>query len=420
MRPSLCILVAALLVTAGPAVPQQSAFEPAPTFRAADLAPAELLAGPHFKVAPQVPIEDYLAKFQIVSDFGTITAHGTEMLRVRVNEVAAIASLAKVSETKAFGEAAEKGAKGTVDFGKTLVNDPGKAVTNVATGIGSLFGRAGNALKQGADYAKDTAADERAGKSKAGSGDGSMSFRDDPLGYNKAKRDWAKQLQIDPYSSNPVLQEKLTAAARATFLGDFSVGLAGGAAVGMAYHAVDLNNATRDMVWDKSPGDLDVANEAKLGTMGISGRPVRDFFRTPAFTPTLATALVLALDALPNVRGRPEVVAAMPRVVSEAQARFVVNALRLLGTYSKAGHAIVALRMSGRIPVGVTPAGGVVVPAAIDYLPWTQAAADFAGRKELAAKEKILLLVGRASPTATQQLAARGWRIEPAPALGSS
>jgi hypothetical protein len=74
--------------------------------------------------------------------------------------------------------------------------------------------------------------------------------------------------------------------------------------------------------------------------------------------------------------------------------------------------------MSGRVPVGVTQTG-VVVPAAIDYLAWTQAAADFAGRAELTGKDKILLLTGRASKTATQQLGAHGWRVEVAPPLGN-
>lgn len=410
--------LALMLALAGPALAQQPAFEAWPTLNAADIAPPEQLAGPHFKVAPKAPVEDYLAKFTLNSDYGAITAHGTEMLRIRANEVAAIAALTKVSESKAFGDAAQKGAQNTAEFGKTLVTDPGKAATNVGRGIGALFGRAGSAIKQGAQYVEDKGADVKSGKKSEGGG-GTPSFRDDPLGYNKAKRDWAKQLNIDPYTSNPILQEKLSAAARASFLGDFAVGFAGGSAVGAAYYAVDFNQTTRDMVWDKSPGDLDAANEAKLKAMGIEGRPVRDFFRTPVFTPTLSTALVLALDALPNARGRAELIAAMPHVTSEAQARFVVNALRLLQAYDKTGQGIIEIRMTGRVPVGVTKAGATVVPAAIDYLPWTPGLADLVSRKELAGKGNVVLLTGAASKTATQQLGARGWRIVPAPPIAS-
>jgi hypothetical protein len=394
----------------------QTAFETPPTLDAAALAPAALLAGPHFKVAPKAPIETFMATFQIESDFGKMPAQGTEMLRIRTGEVPAIAKLAEVSQTKAFGDAAAKSGGATVDFAKSVVTDPGKAVASVGTGLGNLFGRVERVAKQGAQYAEDKTADAKAGKSVTGGG--SPTMRDDPVGYNKAKRDWAKKLNIDPYSTNPVLQEKLTAAARASFLGDFSAGAVSGVVMGPAHYAVDLDVSTRDLVWDKSPGDLDKINEDKLAKMGIKDRPVRDFFRTPSFTPTLSTALVGALEQLDGVGGRAGVIAAAPGATSEVQARFMINALRLLYAYGKRGNPIAEIRMSGRVPVGVTKAGGVVVPAPLDYVAWTQQVADFTARKELGGKGTVLLLTGKASETAKKQFAARGWRIEAATVSG--
>ncbi|MEP6610007.1 MAG: hypothetical protein ABJA83_15230, partial [Burkholderiaceae bacterium] len=66
-------------------------------------------------------------------------------------------------------------------------------------------------------------------------------------------------------------------------------------------------------------------SEKKLAAMGITGWPVRDFFRTAWFTPTLSTALVAALDELPAARGRAAVIAAAPNVQSEVQARFTLT-----------------------------------------------------------------------------------------------
>jgi hypothetical protein len=395
-----------------------AAFETPPTLGAADVAPPELLSGPHYKVAPKATIEGYLAKFDVESDLGTFPALGTELLRIRISEIPAIASLSEVSQSGAFKDALAKSAAVPVDFAKNLATDPQRTVTNVAKGVGQLFGSAGRAVRQGAEYVGDKAADAKSDKSSAGNGS-KPTFTDDPLGYNKAKRDWARKLSIDPYSTNPVLQEKLAAAAQATFAGNFSVGIAVGAVVGPLQYAVDFDKSTRDAVWDLSPGDLEARNEAKLAAMGITGRTVRDFFRTPSFTPTLATALVSALDKLGDAHGRAAVIAATPSIASEVQARFVVNALRMLSAYDKRGDRIVEIRMSGRVPVGVTKNGVVVVPAALDYVPWTQEVAGFVTRKELTGRSHVLLLAGKPSEAAKKELAARHWKVEERFALQS-
>ena len=99
----------------------------------------------------------------------------------------------------------------------------------------------------------------------------------DPLGYNSARREWAKQLKIDPYTSI----------------------------------------------------------EARLKAMGIEGRPVREFFRNRYFTPTLQTALVAVLEALGSVAGRADVLAYATNAVSEVQARFAINSMLMPAQYNR-------------------------------------------------------------------------------------
>ncbi|HVO87755.1 MAG TPA: hypothetical protein VMV45_04370 [Casimicrobiaceae bacterium] len=388
-----------------------AAFEAFPTLEATEFVAPDVLNGPHYKVAPQVTIDSYLAKFEIQSDYGTLTALGSEMLRVRLREFPAIASLSEVSQTKAFTDAVAKGAQAPVDFAKTLATDPQKAASNVASGVGALFSSAGRAVKQAATSVSDKTSDTTGNPSSSG---GATSFTDDPIGYNKAKREWAKRLGVDPYSTNPLLQEKLSAAAQASFAGGFAMGLAVGAVIGPAQYAVDLEQSTRDAVWDRSPGELEASNEATLASMGITGRPVRDFLRTPSFTPTLSTALVAALKDLSHARGAAAVIAAAPSVASEVQARFMVNALHLLHAFGERGDPVTELRMSGRVPIGISKSGVVVVPAALDYLPWTEQLATFVNRKDVAGKRHVLLVTGRASDIARRELAARQWQIEQA------
>jgi hypothetical protein len=86
----------------------QDAFERPTPLNAADLAPNDLLGGPHYKVAPEARIEGYLPTFKVQSDFGDFSAVGVEMLRVRVSEVPAIGSLAEASKSDAFANALGK------------------------------------------------------------------------------------------------------------------------------------------------------------------------------------------------------------------------------------------------------------------------------------------------------------------------
>jgi hypothetical protein len=63
--------------------------------------------------------------------------------------------------------------------------------------------------------------------------------------------------------------------------------------------------------------------------------------------------------------------------------------------------------------LGETAEGAVVVPAAVDYVSWTERVANFARRPELvSARARRLWLAGTLSPRARQELLARQWTIE--------
>ena len=67
--------------------------------------------------------------------------------------------------------------------------------------------------------------------------------------------------------------------------------------------------------------------------------------------------------------------------------------------------------MSGMVPVGVAGDGTLVAAAAIDYAYWDKTAAEFAQRKELKAKRRVLLVAGSASDRAKQEFGKAGWRL---------
>ena len=74
----------------------------------------------------------------------------------------------------------------------------------------------------------------------------------------------------------------------------------------------------------------------------------------------------------------------------------------LVMNHQKEGR-LVKIRMSNFVPTGVTADGAVIVALAIDYGVWSEDAAAFVQRKELAATRRTLLVAGNLSPRAKQE-----------------
>src|SRR5207249_1594200 len=105
------------------------------------------------------------------------------------------------------------------------------------------------------------------------------SFTGDPFGYNQARREWAKKLEIDPYTTNPVLRPLLDNAASAMFAGNFAISLTVGAVAAPLQYASEFETTVRDSVWNQPPVDLAKSNEEKLLRIGVARDAVRAFLR---------------------------------------------------------------------------------------------------------------------------------------------
>ena len=83
----------------------------------------------------------------------------------------------------------------------------------------------------------------------------------------------------------------------------------------------------------------------------------------------------------------------------------------MLGQYQGKDARLTKIRMSGIVPVGIAEDGTPVIAAAIDCAYWGKAAAEFAQRKELKAKRRVLLVAGIASDRAKQEFGKAGWMM---------
>lgn len=389
-------------------------FEAVPLLTAADLVPAQYILGPHHALVDPVRIDGYQARFDIQSAYGHFSVAGRELLSLRVAELPAIEALGRINKGDAFGEALAKAAKAPLDFVGKLLTAPAATLDSVASGVGQLVGKAGNVVKSGVDSVADGVSDLVSAKDQGAATSEEPpppSFISDPFGYNKARRQWAKSLNVDPYTSNPVLNRLLDDAASATFAGSFAVDTTLGLVAAPVKFAVGFDAESREAVLDLSPGDIESRLETRLAVIGISGRPVRDFFRNRWFTPTLQTGLVVALEKLTNVAGRAAIIEVAARVQGEARVRSLIESINLLGEHHRRGSPLAELRLSAPLVVAVRQDGGLAAALSVDYFFWNAAAAELVARPELQGARRTLLVSGRVSSRTREEMQRAGWEV---------
>jgi len=190
-----------------------SAWETPPVFHASKILPAEMQAGPHFRVRELAPSDGYLIHFTIDSDYGTFHCAGLRELNQRVGEIAAIAKLVEVSKSDLFAEGLKRSIEKPIDAVKNIVKDPeeslkqapktvGHFFSKVGSSIGNAAKRIGKSIEEAKENGEPGKAVETAGRNL---GHAAMSV----AGFDQAKLDTARQLGVDPYSDNPRLQEEI-------------------------------------------------------------------------------------------------------------------------------------------------------------------------------------------------------------------
>jgi hypothetical protein len=376
------------------------AVEPMPTLDAATLAPAGLLNGAGYTVDATAPVVGYMGQFTLRAPSGTFSADGTEMLAIRVGELASISQLSQLSQSRVFADALAASAMKTgAAIGQAVMN-PVDTISGIPAGVGRFFQSTGTAISR--------AAQSNNGANSAQRADATM----DLLGVNKAKRQIAKQVGADPYTTNPVLAKQLNDLGQAAFSGGVSLDVALAVTTAGVATAISATAKVSNLVWDKSPEDIRTINEQKLAAMGVGADTVRAFVTNRWLTPTVAVPLVDALVEMPAAKGRAAVVALAGTVASEGEARFMLNAVSMARRIGTERDPVVALELVGRIVVVRTRDGRVDVPAPVDYVAWTEPVKAFAERKNAKGGQRNVLITGLASARAREGLQATGWTVQ--------
>jgi hypothetical protein len=385
--------------------PSPDTYEELPELKASEILQPNILSGPHHKVREEVPTFSGANRFTIDSDFGVFEAEGNEMLIRRVHEINAIAKLKDVSRTDQYKEALVKAAKSPLVAAKRIIEDPVGTVQSVPKGVMKFMNRAGESIK---NIGKKQESDEYEG-----------SKVEQLIGYSNTKRKVALDLGVDPYSSNPVLQQELEGIAWASFAGGatFSLGtLPIGGAVGVALTTTGVSNSLESILREKSPEDLKKLNAQSLRAMGASQSETARFMENDAFSPTAQTAFVLNLRALNGVANRRALIRlAGQKSSSEADAIFFVETASLMSKLHKSDVPLERIAVVGDFPIAVAKDGAVVVALQWDYAAWTPGAERFTEAivaENKAASSYLVAISGVVSPRLGQELEARHFKVQ--------
>ena len=384
-------------------------YEEPPVINAADLLSPTELSGPGYSVQPQVPTNGAMGQYTIVADAsvfrgdaGTYYIESLDMLKIRLSEVPAIAQLESISETGVFAKTLASSAERPVDDAANMVVHPMDTVTGLPSGIGQLFGRVSLGAGEIASSASNSFG---SGKAAGEAGHATLTA----LGYDQVRRDLARKLRVDPYTSDPILTKKLNKVAWVMFSARMTVDTAMMAVPGsMIITSVEF---TDDLVYQTPKADLILLVQKKLKNMGLSQEEVVTFTTNTAIPLSLQVKAVKDLEALGNIPGRRAAAVALGNVMTEYQARFYVTSLKMFDQWSQNRSPIIRIQVLG-VLVARDQNGATILPAPVDYLSWTPRVAGFATNPKLIAlHHRVLWITGKMTPLARQQLAANGWSV---------
>ncbi|MFO1057317.1 MAG: hypothetical protein U1E53_10160 [Dongiaceae bacterium] len=325
--------------------------------------PPEMIQGPHYRLAPTVGARNALNYFVMLSEYGTFDAPSDAMLRRLIRENHAITVLQGITLTDAYAKALAQAALSPIQGVKDLITQPVQTVSAVPNALFDVFARVGAGI------------DTTVSGQKTAYEDSALASA---LQMSSYKRDYAKELGVDPYSSNPVLQKQLDSVAWAAAFGNLTISgatmVSGSAAVAALSYARNLEQAV-NIVAAEPPAQLMIDNRNRLDQMGIDPGLKEKFLGQLQYSPRAKTLLIAALAAMQRTAGRGAMLEVALDAPDETMAIFYQQMAELLNDYDQRIAPITRIARYGRLVVAYEQSGKAVILAPLDWVIWNERAA---------------------------------------------
>ena len=398
-------LLCANFATAVSLLPQSSAtsaYETPSTLDARAILPPDVRKGPHHTVLDEVLPFRHTHRYRITSPHGQFEAYGGEMLKIRIQEIQAIATMdEEVNHIQSVAAGATHAILSPFKFMLDLVHEPKETLLALPRGMWHMATRIG-----------EMAVGER----------GSL---EDPenaelLGFSSVKRQVANHFGVDVYSSNRVLQEKLNSMSWAGYAGDAAVRLATlpiGGPAGAVLTGTSFSTTVGELLRDHTPEELRHLNRDKLEIMRLDDSLIEAFLQHPWYSPRHETVLVQALFEMNIVKNRNTFFKVATSARFEEEALFFQRIAEMLLSYHqnvKPLEEFVAI--DDRLLMGLTRDHTLIGMLPVEFLPWraelaesADAVATWASTQRI--KKVELWISGKPTPRAHRELLAKGMTV---------
>jgi len=357
-RSAVVVLILGVLIFSGVGTlgASDAEYEQYPDRKVSDILRADKVNSEHYKIRDNVLVISYMDHYTVDSDYGVFEAAGDGALRKLLGEIHALDEFKKIENTEAFGKALVSCAKQPLVFGENLATNPVDTVTGIPKGVASLFINA---------YAGVTS------KKQAGEDSSAEAM----LSLSRYKREYAYNLGVDVYSSNPVFQKELNRVGWAAAVGNLSFSAATapiGGGIGMAISYTGFAQTMNDYLREQPPSQIRIDSRKKLSSIGVSSDDIKNFLENKAFTPRHTAVIVGSLMKLKDAAGRDVFIKYANSAGDEEQANFMMNIAQTLTGYNETVSPINEISINSGLVIAKTGNNRALILFPLDYGIWTE------------------------------------------------
>ena len=368
--------------------------------KASEVLPPGVLKGLNYQVDEDVVNDGLINIYSITSDFGEFEAEGIAELRMRIAEIKAMSLMKEMERKEIFGDALKEGVKAPFKGIAALVTEPVETGKSAAKGVGQLFSNIGRSIVSD-DPDQDNPASVL-------------------VGYDVAKRKFAHELDVNPYSDNELFRKELGKISRAAVAGGLTPRAAMAAIDSTAVTVARVTGTTKamkELVRDNPPGKLDKINRKKLESMGVSESLAEEFLDNYTYDPYEETLLIGELEAMQGIVGRENFIAVANKASEASVARFYRLMAQVMGAYhSNIKNAKEIRNVKGILHL-YREDGVIVLLSPVDHVFWTQRLDNRLNEFETGlnefkdVKKKEVWVTGEFDQKAKKHFEDRGWNI---------
>lgn len=367
--------------------------------------------------------------YHVKSPFGDYIATGNERLEILLSELRALQTIEELSNAEIVFDSVSHEtvnivtgpAQAIVKAGKVLLS-PSElfdTIIDVPVGVYNFFGTVIDKIEGGSDTISDAVkeAEEEVGGSNLFETSSRVIGRAGKrlLGYQARHKKWLNRLQVDPYSSNQLLLDRIERIAwletSINFSFNFVPGINGIVIVSRfnRYHKrvkqiadYDNHDVLKSQLW------------LALTKLNVPERAKKKFFKHKNFTTTNRFRIVESLKELTSLENPGHFIEIANTATDSQNAYFYATLAEQLEEINKSGIKIKRARPDVDLPAFDSDQETLVVLPA-DYLSWTKSIAlAFLDLKDKTTQRPVRLWTSAAlSPLAQSQLAAMDISISP-------